>query len=114
MSKTFKGKSEDAGSPILGAEFWKSGVSIAGVVFRSFQTAHGECYELKLVNPVMLDGVETREVSIGALAGFKMALAAAGLERLFKGDALHITATGETETTKGNPRVNFEIEVIRG
>jgi hypothetical protein len=42
-----------------------------------------------------------------------MALAAAGLADLQAGDKVLIECTGKTETQKGNPMVNFYVEVER-
>lgn len=112
---TYKGKTEDAGSPILGATWWEKGKSITGRVVRSFQTENGECYEVKLLKPVEVKPVgKTDRVSVGALKGFMMALSAAGLEKLKADDALMLECTGVTDTDKGHPMVNFEVEVSRG
>ena len=113
MSKTFKGRTEDADSVFLGADFWKVGVKIAGKVTRTFVSENGPCYVLQLVNPVQLDSEPVDEVSIGNLTGFRMALQAAGLDKLQVGDAVHLECTGLKSTTKGSPRANFEIEVTR-
>lgn len=109
----FKGKSSDAQSPILGAPFWKKGVKIEGRVGRTFQTQNGDCSEISLKNPVKVNGQLEKKVSIGALKGFHMALNAAGLESLQEGDLVIIECTGVTPTTKGNPRVDFNVAVNR-
>jgi hypothetical protein len=113
MSKQFRGRTEDADSAFLGAEFWKPGVAIAGTVIRTFETANGPCYVLDLVNPVQFDGESLDQVSIGNLTGFRMALQAAGEERLEVRDQVHLECTGLKSTTKGSPRANFEIEITR-
>jgi len=111
---TYKGKTEDAASPILGASWWEKGKRIMGRVVRSFRTANGTCYELKLGSPVVVGdfGLIDR-VSVGALKGFGMALAAAGLDGLRRGDSVLLECTGSTATEKGNPMVNFVVEVDR-
>lgn len=111
---TYRGRTEDAESPILGADFWQKGVKIVGEVLRSFLTANGTCYELHLGSPVLIDGESWDRVSVGAMAGFRMALAAARLNELRPSDKLYLECTGKTETKKGNPRVNFSLEVSRG
>ena len=113
MSKTFRGKTEDAGAPFLGAPFWKQGVKVAGKVVRTFSAPSGPCYVLRSLRPVTVDGEDTEEVCVGNLTGFRMALQASGLESLVVGDLVHVECTGVTPTEKGSPRPNFEIEVTR-
>ena len=113
MNKTFKGRTEDADSVFLGADFWKQGVKIVGKVVRTFDSENGPCYVLDLVNPVQLDGETVDQVSIGNLTGFRMALQAAKLDKLQVGDAVHLECTGLKSTTKGSPRANFEVEITR-
>jgi hypothetical protein len=110
---TFKGKSSDAQSPILGASFWKKGIKIEGRVGRSFPTQNGDCFEISLRTPVKVNGNLEKKISIGALKGFHMALNAAGLESLQEGDNVIIECTGTTATNKGNPRVDFNVAVNR-
>lgn len=113
--KVYRGRTEDAAAPFLGAEFWAEGKSAVGVIMRSFDTQNGVCFVLNLVAPVMLDGEEIDRVSVGNMAGFKMALQAAGLQGLRIGDKLAIECTGKTPSKKeGNsPRVDFTVEVTR-
>jgi hypothetical protein len=42
-----------------------------------------------------------------------MAIAACGLQDLKARDKVKITATGETDTGKGAPRIDFRLEVER-
>ena len=110
----YKGKTEDANSPILGAGWWKKGKKIVGKVLRSFKTENGECYSIDLAEAVLVPDLgQLKLVSVGALKGFQMALAAAGLSGLKEGDGLFLECTGETGTDKGNPMVNFYVEVHR-
>jgi hypothetical protein len=113
LSKQFRGKSEDADSVFLGADFWKPGVKIAGKVIRTFESENGPCYVVDLINPAKVDGELMERVSIGNLTGFRMALQAAGLDRLQPNDDLHLECTGLKSTTKGSPRPNFEVRVTR-
>lgn len=113
MGTVHKGSTGEAGAPILGAKFWKPKVSIAGTVTRSFDTANGPCHEIKLLKSVNFDGETWESASMGNMKGFNMALAAAGIESLQAGDKVKITCTGLTKTGKGNPRVDFDVEVER-
>ncbi|HEV2234782.1 MAG TPA: hypothetical protein VGV68_15435 [Terriglobia bacterium] len=109
----FQGRSEDADSTFLAADFWKPGRKVAGKVIRLFDSENGRCSVLELVEPVVIGGGEFNQVSIGNLTGIRMALQAAGLECLRVGDLIHLECTGLKPTTKGSPRANFEIEVNR-
>ncbi len=113
--QVFKGRTEDAEAPFLGAKFWAKDKTVVGVIERSFETENGVCFVLHAMKPLTVDGEETERVSVGNMAGFKMALQAAGLTALRIGDRLWMKCTGETPATKpGNsPRVNFEVEVTR-
>ena len=113
MTKQFKGRTEDADSAFMGADFWKPGVHVAGKVIRTFETENGPCYVLRLLDSVEIDGESIDEVSIGNLTGFRMALQASGLERLQVSDQIYLECTGLKSTTKGSPRPNFVIEVNR-
>jgi hypothetical protein len=113
MSKQFRGKSEDADSVFLGADFWKVGTKITGKIVRSFTSENGPCYVVALMKSVEVDGNSVQEVSIGNLTGFRMALQDAGLSTLQVNDQIVLECTGMKPTTKGSPRANFEIEVNR-
>jgi hypothetical protein len=122
--KVFDGKTEDAGAPILSAAFWTKETMIKGTVFRVFQTENGECYALQLISPITVHGanlypksegdVKSDRFSIGGLKGFQMAVDASGAGKILKGDVLTVKATGETDTGKGNPQINFKVRVERG
>jgi hypothetical protein len=123
MAKIFKGRSTDAGGPILSAKFWKNGSILKGRVVRAFQTAQGTCYLIEseapmtvdgsLVSPVQSGPVMGRKWSVGALKGFQMALDAAEVRDLFAGDLVTITCVGEEDSGKESPLVLFEVEVKR-
>lgn len=122
--KTFEGKTEDAGAFILAAAFWKLGHVLRGTVMREFQTENGACFAIQLEKPLTIPGEvvspkQTGEVtgdkfSIGGLKGFQMAIDASGCMKLLPGDVITVKATGETDTGKGSPQVNFKIRVERG
>ncbi len=113
--KTFKGRTEDAEAPFLGAEFWEKGKQVVGVVERLFTVGEQQCHVLRLVTPVEVDGEELDCVSIGNSAGFRMALQAGHLSGLRINDKVSLLCSGKTPPKKeGNsPRTNFEIEVTR-
>jgi hypothetical protein len=113
--KVYHGRTEEAAAPFLGAKFWSKEKAVVGVIERSFTTDNGVCFVLHSMKPIDVDGEETERFSVGNMAGFKMALQAAGLSALKLGDKLWIKCTGETPAVKeGNsPRVNFEVEVTR-
>jgi len=107
----FKGRTQDV--PFLPASFWKSNTVIVGRVLRLFTTEVGTAYVLRLGSPVELDGKQVSLVALGALKGFEMALVAAGLDRLCSGDVVGLKCIGSTPSSKGSPRIDFEIEVTR-
>lgn len=113
MARRFTGRSEDAEAPFLGAEFWRIGKKISGRVDRVFDSKNGACYVLKPVDGAAIDGDEVDSVSVGNLTGFRMALQAAGCEKLLPGDMLSMECTSISKTDKGNDRPNFAVEIVR-
>lgn len=113
--KVFKGRTEDAQAPFLGADWWEKEKHIAGIVERVFTVNEKPAYAVKLLKAVVLDGEEVDKVSIGNSAGFRMALQAANLSDLRVSDRLHVLCTGKTPSkTEGySERVDFEVEVTR-
>ena len=113
--KIYKGRTEDAPSLFLSASFWQKGTKVSGVIGMPFKAGDQQCYQLRLLSPVEVDGVETDEVSIGAMAGIRMALQACHLRGFAEGDKVVIECTGKTapKNPKNSPRVDFSIEVIR-
>ncbi len=113
--QVFKGRSEDAAAPFLGAEFWSEGRFIEGVVDRVFEVQGRRCYALTLNHPMELDDEDVFTVSLDSTAGLKMALQAARLTALEVHDRVLLRCTGkEPSKQAGNsPRTNFEIEVRR-
>lgn len=113
--RMFAGKTEDAEAPFLGADFWKKGVEIEGVVERAFDSINGRCYVLKLAQPVEVAGEEWDRVSVGNLTGFRMALQAAKLSGLQNGDRVVLFCTDLVPAKKEgfSPRVNFALTVKR-
>jgi len=113
----FRGRTEDASAPFLRADFWEKGRELSGTVIRTFKTENGLAIVLRTVSPVMLEGKSEKNISVGASAGLRMAVDAAGVPGGFSGlligDQIHLRSTGTTETDKGNDQVNFEVEVNR-
>lgn len=113
----FTGTTEDAGGAFLGADFWKKGQKVEGVVTGTFQTSTGLAYSLTLKKPVTVNGSEEDRVSVGGLKGFLMALRAAGVpdQELLPGDAIIIECTGFEKSTRPgyNDQINFKVAVDR-
>lgn len=111
----FRGKTEDAEAPILGASWWNEGSEIVGVVSRAFDTENGTCYVVDLEKAVAVNGDMVSRVSVGALTGFRMAMQAARLDTLLRGDKLRLMCTGKKGGEGGkSPMVYFALEVQRG
>lgn len=130
MGKLFKGDTKDAGAPILGAKFWKKGVTIKGRVMRKFATANGPCWQLELDEEITVSGAQVSpeqkgkitgaHFSVGNMKGFIMALVASGIPcdeagspELLPGDEITLECTGEQESGKASPMVTFKVEVNR-
>lgn len=130
MTQVFEGRTVDADAPFLGGEFWKEGREVTGKVVKFFETTNikngvpvkAPAFVLFLDEPVEIDGEEWDRVSVGNLAGFKMANDVArddkgkGLGRLQINDAVTLLCEGFKAAKKegNNPRVNFKITVRRG
>lgn len=109
-----KGKTSDAQSPIMGAKEWKKGTKVEGTIIREFETTNGTLYEVSLKTPLKLaDGTTTKKVSLGNMAGMKMALNSCGLDHFMVNDKIILTCTGKTGTTKGNDRTDFDLVLDR-
>lgn len=113
MTNKLEGRSGDIANNFLGSEFWRPGVSIAGIVQRRFETVNGQCYALEVDQPVDLNGEPTQEVALGNLTGPRMAIQAAGAEGLQVGDKVNLECTDVQPTAKGNPRIDFKIQIER-
>jgi len=121
----FVGRSTDADAPFLGASFWQVGVSISGKTIKAFDSRPDinkpvqRCYVIELDTPVEIDGEEWDRVSVGNLAGFKMALESmkpARLDGLKMGDRILLECDSIKPAKKENysPRINFVMRVSRG
>lgn len=122
---TFRGNTADASAPILSAKFWKKGTKIVGRVTRRFKTSNGDCYSIQLLEAISVNRAHTYpegkgtekldKISVGSLKGFDMAVQASGVPngQLLPGDKVVIECTGSTPTDKGNPQIDFSVEVNR-
>jgi hypothetical protein len=119
--QVFEGRTSDAEAPFVSAAFWTEGKQISGVVTKIFMSQASPdkqpdtCYVLTLDEPVELDGEEWDRVSVGNLAGFRMALQAMGLDRLKVKDALEMECTDIKAAKKEgySPRPNFRLRISR-
>lgn len=122
--KQFSGKTEDGACPILRQSYWSKGITLSGKMIRKFRTSNGDCYEFHLPRTMEFGGrdifpeqdqrvVKLEKIGIGEMAGFKMALAAAGLDDLLPGDIIELTCTGEQDTGQKNKMTCFRIQVQR-
>lgn len=120
MAKGWSGTTDEAGSAILGATFWKPGTKLLGVYVRRFETnlstnEKATCYEFLLAQPSMLEvivdgkgrlvaegteGAKKKKIdrfAMGALTGWLMAiqaLEAKGFDGFKSRDRVIIECTG--------------------
>jgi|SRR5260370_1198047 len=122
------------GSAILSSPFWKPETEIGGFYLGTFETANGVCYKFKCAIPSHLtinvddnnrlvpegtEGSKSRDIdqfSIGALAGFGMALddmKANGWKGFQLHDKVWIKCTEQQEATQQgySPMLMFEVTV---
>ncbi len=113
MANKLQGRTGEVANNFLGSDFWRPGVSISGTVLRKFESRNGQCYALELKEPVDINAEPTREVALGNLTGLRMAIQAAGAEDLEVGDKIDLECTDLQPTAKGNPRIDFRIQIER-
>lgn len=119
----FKGSTAERKAPILGARFWKKGISLTGEFVRKFPTVNGDCFEFELgrevefegnvVSPAVQGKIKSHRISVGAMKGFLMAVADCGCGEFALGDRVTITCEGEKASGKGSDMVLFKVEVDR-
>ena len=116
--QTWSGRSDEIAVPMLGAEFWKDGTEVSGVLdgVRE-QKVGGVAYRVVLDVPVVVDGEEEGVVEIPTLAGIKyamLALRSKGYQHR-KGDLWRVTCTGVRKARKEgySDSPEFDISVIR-
>ncbi len=117
--KVFEGRTVDAEAPFLSGEFWEVGKIVVGKVVRVYPTTlDGKtslAYVVELSEPVTIDGEDWDRVSIGNLAGFRMALQAGGIEELIVNDVIEMECESIKAAKKPgySPRRNFRVKVLR-
>jgi hypothetical protein len=112
------GRSDDIEVPLLGAEFWKEGTEISGVLEgRRDQKVGGAAFRLTLDAPVTIDSEEVTEVEMPSLTGFKNALESLRLQgyQLKKGDLWRLRCEGIKKAKKEgfSDSPEFELSIIR-
>ena len=119
----FKGSTAERKAPILGAKFWKKGISLTGTYVRTFPTVNGNCFEFELgkeiefhgnqISPVEPGMVKAHRIGIGAMKGFMMAIADCGCGDFVLGDRVTIICEGAKDSGKASDMVLFRVEVDR-
>ena len=112
------GHSSDIAVPLLGAEFWKEGTEISGVLEgRRDQKVGGAAFRLTLDTPVTIDSEEVTEVEMPSLTGFKNALESLRLQgyQIKKGDLWRLRCEGIKKAKKEDfsDSPQFELAIIR-
>jgi len=116
--QTWVGRSDEIAVPLLGADFWKEGTEIAGVLEgKRDQQVGGAAYRLTLDTPVTLDGEEVTDVEIPSLTGVKYALQSLRGKgyQLKRGDLWRVRCEGIKKAKKEgfSDSPEFEIAVMR-
>ncbi len=116
--QSWEGHSSDIAVPLLGAEFWKDGTEISGVLEgRRDQKIGGAAFRLTLDTPVTIDGEEVTEVELPGLTGIKNALESLRVQgyQAKKGDLWRVRCEGIKKAKKEgfSDSPEFEISVIR-
>lgn len=112
------GRSDEIAVPLLGAEFWKDGTEVSGVLEgRREQPEGGPAYKIALDNPVVVDGEEVEVVELPSLTGVKNALQSLREKgyQLRKGDMWRVVCVRIKKAKKADysDSPQFEIGVIR-
>lgn len=133
MVKNFSANTEEAGVPILGAEFWRIGERVGGIYVRSRESEVGIVHEFIAAYPApfrvkinpstgKIDNqygeLKTIErFGMGALTGFEMCLqvlAFKGFQGFIYGDKVMIKCVGQREPKSGqSPMLEFSININR-
>src|SRR5216684_779550 len=116
--QSWVGHSSDIAVPLLGAEFWKDGTEISGVLEgRRDQKIGGAAFRLTLDTPVTIDGDEVTEVELPSLTGIKNALESLRVQgyQMKKGDLWRVRCEGIKKAKKEgfSDSPEFGISVIR-
>ena len=112
------GHSSDIAVPLLGAEFWKEGTEVSGVLEgRREQKVGGAAFRVTLDTPVTIDGEEVTEVELPSLTRIKNALESLRVQgyQAKKGDLWSVQCEGIKKAKKEgfSDSPEFKIAVIR-
>lgn len=118
QQQTWSGRSDEIAVPLLGAEFWKDGTYVNGVLEgRRDQKVGGPAFKITLDVPVVIDGVEETVVELPSLTGIKNALESLKLKgyQMRKGDLWAVRCVGIKKAKKEefSDSPEFQIDVIR-
>src|SRR6266853_1993455 len=103
VQQSWTGRSDEIAVPLLGAEFWKEGTEVAGVLeSRREQKVGGMAYRIILDAALALDGEDVSIVELPSLTGVKNALEALRTKgyQLKKGDMWRIECVGIRKAKK--------------
>jgi hypothetical protein len=118
VAQSWTGRSDDIAVPLLGAEHWKEGTTVSGVLdgVRE-QKIGGRAFRLVLDSPVSFDGEDADIVELPSLTGIKNAVQSLQLKgyQLKKGDLWEIECVGIKKAKKEgfSDSPEFELRVIR-
>ncbi|HKM81537.1 MAG TPA: hypothetical protein VJY15_11315 [Candidatus Acidoferrum sp.] len=118
VAQSWVGRSDEIAVPLLGAEFWKQGTAVSGVLEgKRDQKVGGAAYRLTLDTSVTIDGEETEVVELPSLTGIKNALESLRLKgyQMKKGDLWKVECVGIKKAKKEDfsDSPEFEIGVVR-
>jgi hypothetical protein len=116
--QSWTGRSDEIAVPLLGAEFWKQGTEVAGVLeSRREQKVGGFAYRLLLDAALNIDGEDETVVELPSLTGVKNALESLKVKgyQLKKGDMWRVECVGIKKSKKEefSDSPEFQIDVIR-
>ncbi len=116
--QTWSGRSDEIAVPLLGAEFWKEGTAVSGVLEgRRDQKMGGAAFKLTLDTSVSIDGEDVPVVELPSLTGVRNALEALRLKgyTLKRGDLWNVQCVGIKKAKKEDfsDSPEFQIDVIR-
>jgi len=118
VQQSWTGRSDEIAVPLLGAEFWKEGTEVAGVLeSRREQKVGGMAYRIILDAALALDGEDVSIVELPSLTGVKNALESLRLQgyQMKKGDLWRVRCEGIKKAKKEgfSDSPTFELAVLR-
>src|SRR5579864_8635200 len=114
--QSWTGRSDEIAVPLLGAEFWKDGTEVAGVLEgRRDQKMGGAAYKITLDTPVSIDGEDVSVVEIPSLTGVRNSLESLRLKgyQMKRGDLWRVQCVGIKKAKKEefSDSPEFQIDV---